>query len=484
MSPENGSMKIHAYTILFVLILLPSFARAEFVITEIMYDPSGADTGREWVEVQNEGAQSQDLSSWRLFVSGVNHKLSSLGTGIIPAGGFAVIADNPEKFKIDFPSFRGLLFDSSFSLKNTGDTAAILDGDLIEADRVSFTSDQGAAGDGDSLHVTDSGLRPGPATPGAGPAAAGTGAENNDSAVGAASSSAVLRTSGSPGFSVDIETPERAMAGADAEFRGTAFGLKGEPLHGERYLWNFGDGTIAEGNPVRHAYMHPGTYAVVLDVSSGEHSVGGVARVPVVASAVSIASVESGENGYVEIENASPYDADVSNWMVSIGGLRFTLPSHTLLLSRSKTAFGRSGGIASQSAADVELLYPNGVLADRFIPPPPSLRVISRKAAVVSSAGAPLSVSAPALSIAPDRAAAGLSNEKIPDDRSTASPADMGSITSVPNSDKASARSTRSFVGLIALIGMASAGVVLFRSRDHTGAVIMNAASDAGKPAI
>jgi len=139
-----------------LLFAMPSSAFAQVVITEIMYDPVGADTGREWIEVQNTGSEPVDLSRYRLFENATNHKVA----GIIPAGAYGVIADNPTKFKTDWPSYAGLLFDSAFSLSNTGETFELRGasstlghsptGEAV-ADSVSYSSGQGGS-DGNSLN--------------------------------------------------------------------------------------------------------------------------------------------------------------------------------------------------------------------------------------------------------------------------------------------------------------------------------------------
>src|SRR3989344_430130 len=131
------------FTIL-LLALIPSSAYAGVVITEIMYDLSGNDEGREWVEIYNDGPV-YNLSNWKFFESDTNHILTyiqggSQGGGQIYTDEYAVIADNSVQFLIDYPNFQGLLFDSSFSLSNTGETISIRypNGDV--ANEVTYSS--------------------------------------------------------------------------------------------------------------------------------------------------------------------------------------------------------------------------------------------------------------------------------------------------------------------------------------------------------
>ena len=104
---------------------------ADFEITEIMYDLDGTDTGREWVEVHNVGGESSDLSKWYLFSDNSKHTLVPQGDSIIPAGGYAVICQDVSKFKNDWPSFTGFLFDSSWTgFNNENDSISLKDPDL------------------------------------------------------------------------------------------------------------------------------------------------------------------------------------------------------------------------------------------------------------------------------------------------------------------------------------------------------------------
>lgn len=135
--------------LLVVLSAFPAVSHAQIVITEIMYDlAEGPDAGREWVEVLNSGSSAVDLATYRLFENGTNHKIS--GAGSLAPGGYAVIADNAEKFKADWPSFSSLVFDSAFSLSNTGESISIRTQAGAEIDTVAY-SDSLAKGTGDSL---------------------------------------------------------------------------------------------------------------------------------------------------------------------------------------------------------------------------------------------------------------------------------------------------------------------------------------------
>lgn len=148
-------------------ILLPSHAFASVLITEVIYDLPGSDAGREWVEITNTGSDPVDVSKYRLFENGTNHVLTlSAGSATLAAGEVAIIADNYSKFLADWPQYSGTLFDSSFSLSNTGETLEIKDDTLATLDSVTYSSDGGAAGDGNTLHRSGDTLVPGAPDPG------------------------------------------------------------------------------------------------------------------------------------------------------------------------------------------------------------------------------------------------------------------------------------------------------------------------------
>ena len=146
-------MKRIAFAFLVIIFFSPYyFAQAGLEINEIMYDlKTGSDDGREWVEVFNDSDSPVDFSIFKFFEGDTNHKLTLI-QGDIKVGtvGYAIIVADNIKFKIDWPNFSGNIFDSSFSLSNSGETLAIKNADLI-LDEYTYKSSSGGAGDGKSL---------------------------------------------------------------------------------------------------------------------------------------------------------------------------------------------------------------------------------------------------------------------------------------------------------------------------------------------
>lgn len=116
-----------------------------------MYDPEGSDTKREWVEIYNDSETAIDLSGWKFYESSVNHGLTFLdGSSILKSKGYAVIVDEKKSFMLDYPEFKGMLIDSSFSLSNSGEQLVLKN----EKGEVEFSlsyKPEGSSGNGYSI---------------------------------------------------------------------------------------------------------------------------------------------------------------------------------------------------------------------------------------------------------------------------------------------------------------------------------------------
>lgn len=137
------------------------------VINEIMYDLPGSDDGREWIEVHNAGTTTVDIGEWKFFEDETHHGLTAVqGTSVLPVGGYAVIVASSSAFLNDNAGYSGSIFDSAFSLSNTGESLALKNGDLV-IDSIVYASSAGAGGDGMSLQRFDDGWHAASSTPGA-----------------------------------------------------------------------------------------------------------------------------------------------------------------------------------------------------------------------------------------------------------------------------------------------------------------------------
>jgi len=152
------------------------------------------------------------------------------------------------------------------------------------------------------------------------------------------------------------------ITGAQFFIGGEGYGLEKKPLSNARFVWNFGDGTVAQGRSVAYTYRNPGEYVIVLDISSGKFS--GTARevVSVIESPLDIRVEKVGFDGSVTIKNNSNFEFDLSGWFIESGDYKFIIPLHTILLPQKSLSFhGEVVGLPVLQ--HVSLLYPNGRIA-------------------------------------------------------------------------------------------------------------------------
>ncbi len=357
------------FFLFFILpIFIPQVVFGGVIINEIMYDLDGTDTEREWIEIKNNGNEAIDLSSWKLYENKTNHSLNLFkgNDSFIPASGYAVIADNAEKFLADWPEFSGIVFDSSFSLKNDGETLIIKDDIGNDIDKVDYLPEWGAGGDGNSLQFKDGKWVAGFPT---------SGFSNDGTLI--AEEGILSQTPVSSSVAVPVAPQIYAFSGGDRsgtagsilEFEGMALGLKKEPLSNARFLWNFGDGSSKEGKNVAHIYNYPGNYIVFLDVSSGEYSASSRTNVKIVENKLKISGIKimPGGESLIELANESESEADLSYWLLKSENTFFSFPKNSIIGAGETLSFASSlTNLNMTLDSRVELLYPNGSVAYPF----------------------------------------------------------------------------------------------------------------------
>ena len=78
--------------LLFFSIVLALSARAQIVISEIMYNPASSEDNWEWVELYNAGASAVSLSGYVFDDNnGVAHGSANIASGTIPPGETAIL---------------------------------------------------------------------------------------------------------------------------------------------------------------------------------------------------------------------------------------------------------------------------------------------------------------------------------------------------------------------------------------------------------
>jgi hypothetical protein len=124
----NGlSTETHA-----TVIPLPDYN--SLLITEVMYDPDGEDTGKEYIEIHNHGDRPCDLSGVSLIDSNLSSKAFSFGDYTIPSGGYCIVGQSHDNF-VSAYLIEPDLYPFSYSLANPGDSVFLKtpDGRIIDA---------------------------------------------------------------------------------------------------------------------------------------------------------------------------------------------------------------------------------------------------------------------------------------------------------------------------------------------------------------
>lgn len=363
--------------LLFVLLVLSPKLIFAMRINEIMYDVAGTDTGREWIEIYNNTANSIDFSKWKVLENAVNHSVKIIsGASIIPAGGYAIIADNDVNFLADNPNFAGVLFDSAFSLTNTiGETISLIDPSGNKVDEITYSESIGAKGDGNSLQLHEGFLIAAKPTPGFENETKTS--EASDNAVSSATSSTNIDISSHSSPKPIIELKQKAdfelSIGRD-RISSIKTPLIFEPLIDSdfrhksiRYMWNFGDGKQEKGKKVEHYYKHPGNYNVVLNASFDNNHA--VARASVLVVKPNITSTTTLEG--LEFENLSSNEINIGGWKVKSEdkSVKFSFPQDTIISPKTKIIFDKELFIKSPENIDfsqlkLDIHFPNGDLVE------------------------------------------------------------------------------------------------------------------------
>ena len=384
------------------------------VINEVMYDPLGTDTNREWVEIYNAGTTSIDLAGHFFLSDGVSsshHTLVAQGANVVPAGSYAVIVQDPAAFKADYPAYSGLIFDSSWSglTATVGKTLAVIDNAGTVLDQTTYDPSIGATNDGNSLQKIAGGTWVAALpTPGAINAQASvtstdtttadtsSGGQTNTASGGSETSSAgsavplaKLQTPVSRKMEAILTIPKTATTGIPITLSGTVNGIFGEKRGYGITHFALGDGSEHDGKATEtftYTYAYPGTYIVTLAYRSyqtpTDAEVVQKATIVVDDPAVTISRVLP--DGSIELTNAADADADLSEWTLGLADSKnaplFHIPKGTSITKGGSSIFPVSVTHIPFGNSPLSLMLPSGstVFTYGAIPavPPASPKVV------------------------------------------------------------------------------------------------------------
>lgn len=373
---------VHGFIVLVIVFSIP-FPIYALTISEIMYDVAGTDTGREWIEVRNTTTKALDIASYIFLENNVNHTIGVYTSyadpaPTLPVDGYAIIADNPAKFLEDWPDFKGFLFDSAFSLSNTGEMLRLIDSYGETVDTREYTGDIGAKGDGFSLQYIDNVLRASKPTPGdvnvatattsttttasSSTTTTGTGSINSTSTVPITTQAANVSThtsqidlvSAVEKISIKISAGRDRLTTINTPISFSGAIADNDTIGKITFYWNFGDGNTAKGRVVDHVYEYPGLYSVVLNAVSGKERATSRTDVVVVEPSV---SVESSTNTVVVHNNAS-LELNIGDFILKNDGSSYIFPKDTIIQAHTAVPFSRHL-FPKLGTSTVDILFPN-----------------------------------------------------------------------------------------------------------------------------
>lgn len=337
-------------------------------ITEIMYDPSGSDTGHEWFEVYNDGEASVDLKTYKFFENSTSHTISYVsGAEMLQKGTYAIIADNASFFLLDNPNFTGSLFDSAFSFSNSGETIEMRTANGESASKVSYTPVPDSNGTGGTLSLINGSWLPGNSTPGdanvAFSGSVSTTPTSTSSATTQTSSNSYVQTTKRTYLLGDIHMLTNkeifTTAGASTYFETRNADSKNTNIVGTVY-WSFGDGAGAVGATSSHIYQNSGDYNAFLEVENS--NVYGIEKVTVHVRDPKL-KVYATSSGIV-VENIDDEDIDIGGFNIMCDTGIFQIARHFLINKNSKVLI--SDKVLGFGCASPKLRFSNNTLVPEF----------------------------------------------------------------------------------------------------------------------
>lgn len=327
--------------------MFPQWVFGGVFFSEIMYDLEGSDTN-EWVEVQNIGNEDIDISTWKLFENNVNHGLKIFnGEIVLKVNGYAIIANDANAFLNAYPGYLGNVFDSAYTLANSGEMLVLRDANNKDIDTVSYVNTWGASGDGKTLQKISEEWKANQPTPGGQNSWSSSGevlgestttdtqtpaSKNPEPKILSIYSSPVREFEfDEPVFQVDAGPDRLTAVGNSLQFKAETIERNLNEGRGNSFVWSFGDGSIKNGQVVSYQYRHAGEYVVVVNAQKGQFESAAQAFVKVVEPDLSF--VQDIQTGNITVINAGEEDVNLYGWKLTHLGSNFEFPKDTIIKS-------------------------------------------------------------------------------------------------------------------------------------------------------
>lgn len=350
--------------ILMAIFILPQISYASLRISEVAWMGTADSSSNEWIELYNDGSESISLTGYKL--TSIDDGLNVSLKGSIQSNSYYLIERTDDS---SVPNISADLIASFGSgLSNAGETLKLInqEGSVID-EVVGGTSWKNIGGNSENKNTpqwTSSGWVTQAPTPRFAPSVDGVVSENSTSSVqdtqivtissSHSSSNSSSKKEEAPkvvrdSFKIVIKHDGNILKDSSETFTAKVFGLSDEELPNAKVIWNFGDGTTAEGKEVKHIFRFEGIYSLVVKASHNDFSTTVRMRVEVLNQKIQITDAKPGFDGYIKI--LSQNDTDISGFSLRSGGAKFVFPEGTMLYAKTPIIFANSiTGIVNHSA--------------------------------------------------------------------------------------------------------------------------------------
>ena len=333
-------------------VCLPVYALS---ITEVMYDAPGTDANHEWIELYNDSSENISLQNWKLNESNTNHSISSVrGDALLSPNEYVILADNGPSFVLDYAGYTGDVYDTSFSLLNSGELLQVLDEQKSIKVSASYTPASGAAGDGNSLHFLSGIWSAKQPNPGSAPNVASTNTTTNTTVSATTTPANTTTTSGFVAPYKSYHTlqvtlrPANPLANTETVFvpkllYNTKDGIQQYTTGFVRFITGDGREIITNKlDPISVIYATAGVYHVIMEYRTSSLLPEPLAvyesDITVLNPALSLSVV----NGFVSISNTLSVPAQISGWKIVAGNDELTIAHGTQIAQQSAISIGQS----------------------------------------------------------------------------------------------------------------------------------------------
>ncbi|MFT6829587.1 MAG: hypothetical protein ACJAV6_000418 [Candidatus Paceibacteria bacterium] len=378
-------------SILFVGFLFNPFqVSAQIIIVEIMYDAEGSDSSFEWVEIINTGSAAIDIGTWYFYENETHHRLTPDGFSDLDPNERALIVQNLDNIYGLYGNALNLI-KSSFSLNNTGETLSMSDENKTIQSTSTYSSDEGAVGNGNSLQVSGNSWIASEPTPGAANNSTGNNGSDNDPSETIDDSASDTTSNGSskkvPVYTyAHIDVMSQAIAGSPVSIEAYVTKRKGNSstkrFGGGIYYLNFGDGSFLETErliEIEHIYEYPGEYELVFEFydsrlaqKANKEPTFMVRKTLEVHEHSVIISQITNTSG-IMMENATDIDIDLEGWSLVQISQDYTFPRYSILKARGSLIIPKSAhGLNSVHSSWLSLENDSNISVSSFSKKVPS----------------------------------------------------------------------------------------------------------------